>query len=208
MGGDELEDDRGVLQLLLEQCRAGAQHRWATLIDLELAPGVGEHSALLGLAFADPHRAHQDQPFGAIQPMLRDGLQRLFLPRMGERAQGMGEADGDPASLQVFLAHLAEPFCQGQPAVDPVGLATSGRGDALRAQLVVFAQRLDHPHLVHRRRGSVLLVRLQQQDLALLGRPGPLQHDRDLGPSLTSPPVQALEPVQNFVGAVWIGCDP
>lgn len=139
--------------------------------------------------------------------MLVDDLERLLLLRMGERTQGMGESDGDLAGLQELLAQGAEPFGQSQSTVDPVRLAPADHGDGLRAQLVLCAQRLHHPHFVHRRRGSRRLVRPQQQDLPLLGRPGRLYHGRHLGPSLTLPALQSLEPVQDLVGPVWIGRD-
>lgn len=146
-----------------------------------------------------------EKSFGlpGAQPVAPDALGQALLLGVGKRRQGIGSRGREPTLVEVSSQLGGEPTTKSQAPVHPGSPPAEQLGDLSGRELIVVRERADHTRLVHRAHGAPGRVGLEQSGLAHDTGAGVLLHDHgDVGVSLAAPAGQALEAIEDLVGAV------
>jgi len=143
------------------------------------------------------------------QPVADDALGQTFLlpgRQAGQLVRGGGrEAPG----VEMARALGGELLAEGQAPVHPPAPAAQQPGDLRGRELIVGGEGVDDARLVHRARGALGRVGLEQPGLAHHAGERVGFHDHgDVGVALAAPTGQPLEAIEDLVGAVADRCDP
>ena len=137
------------------------------------------------------------------QAVAHDGLGQLFLLAAGPAGQGEG-GGGREAAVIDMRGHVGgQPPAQGQAPLYPGPPVPADLDDLRGGQVIIGHQGVDDAGFVHRARGTPRGVGLEQPRFGDDRRRGVGFHDRrDVGVALAAPAGQALEAVEDLVGAV------
>lgn len=135
-----------------------------------------------------------------------DGAGEAELLASGERREGARQGERQSAAVDARGQVLRQAPAQGQAALHPLRLATEELGDRGRREAVLAGERRHDPSLVHGAGGLRQAVGVQEPRLHLRTRDG-LDDDGDLTAAFSLPPGEALEAVEDLVGAVARGGD-
>jgi hypothetical protein len=145
---------------------------------------------------------HESQRVALPELMVGDGPEHAVLLLVRESTQLVAERRPDHSPAELVLRAPREPAAQRHASLDPLALVPEYPPDRTRTELLLVAERADHPRLVERRAGARRGIGREQPPLVLRARPRWLhQHGYHPVPSLP-PARQALEAVQHLVVAV------
>ena len=197
-----LERALGLVEAGLELPRGGAEgrhggvarrgHRPARIAQQRLASGevVGR----------DAPGREEGLGLARAQAMAGDGVGQARLLRTRERREGVRGGGREPAVIDVDGQDGREPVAEHQAAIDPAPAMTEQLGDLGRGEVVVVGQRAHHPRLVHRTQRAARRIGLEHPRFAHDPR-RVLDHDGHVRVPVASPLRQALEPIEDLVGA-------
>lgn len=165
------------------------------------ATGVGEER----LAGADVGGGAEggEEGFGLArrEAVALCGVGEFDLLAGGERAQARGEREGDGAGVETMCERLRQATSEQQATLDPAFLAVEQSGNVRRRASVFLDERGHDADFVHRADRSWGAVGEEDPGLGG-GTRVRFDHDRDLLESIVFPLSEALEAVENFVGAI------
>lgn len=135
------------------------------------------------------------------QGVALDGVGQPPLFRGAEAGEEVGHADRESSVVDPCGQFGGELAGQGKTALDPAAAAAEQAGDGGDREPVVVRQGAHDPRLVHGAGGLRRRVGFEEPRLAHRPR-GILDHRGDVRPPIAGPPRQALEAVDDLVGAV------
>jgi hypothetical protein len=166
-----------------------------------LGPWIAQQRLAGGGVGGDAPGGEEGVGLARAQAVAEDRVGQARLVPARERREGRGRGGGQPAGIDVAGHGWRQPTAEGDTAVDPAPAAPEQLGDLRRGELVVVGQRAHHAGLVHRAQRPAGGVGLQQPRLAHdAGRV--FDDHRHVGVAGAGPGRQALETVQDLVGAV------
>jgi hypothetical protein len=198
-----IEGARGLVEAGLEVPRRGAQGRDGRLARAGRgAPRIAQERLAGGRVVG--RGAPGGEPrlgLPRAQAVARDGVGQARLLPARQRRQGVGRGGGEAPGIDVARQLRGEPTAEGQAPVHPAPAAAEELPDPGGRQVVVVGQGADHPGLVHGAQRAARGVGLEQAGLT--HDAGGVFHDhRRVGVALAAPARQALEPIEDLVGAV------
>jgi hypothetical protein len=134
------------------------------------------------------------------------GQQSLLVFRL-QAAKGMGQSGTDGPTGEPVLGPWAQAPADQQSTSHPLGSASEPPGDGEGAQALLGGEGADNAGLIQGGERAWGRVGQQQQAFVLHAVAGRLDDHRDLPPSLLSPALQALEPVDDLEAPVLGGYD-
>jgi len=147
----------------------------------------------------------REKSFGlpGAKPMAHDRVGQALLLAVREAGQGGRGRAREPTLVEVARQLGGEAPAERQAPVHPASPMIQQLGDLRGREMIVVRERADHARLVHRARGASGGVGLQHSGLAHDTAAGVLLHDHgDVGLPLAAPAGQALEAIEDLVGAV------
>lgn len=138
--------------------------------------------------------------------MARGGIGEPHLLACGKGAKSGGERERERAVIESRRERGGETTSEGEPAHHPARLVTEELSDRQGREAVLVDERSDDTHLVHRARGLLGRVGLEQSRLSGQARDR-LDHDGDLSPAFGSVALESLETVEDLEGVVVVGRD-
>ena len=139
------------------------------------------------------------------KPVAHDALGQTRLLAGWEAGQGARGGGREPPLVEMATEFGGEPTAERQAPVDPASPAAEQLGDLGGRELIVVGERADDTRLVHRAHGAPGRVGLEQSGLAHDPGAGVFHDHGDVGVPLAAPAGQALEAIEDLVGAVGAG---
>lgn len=145
---------------------------------------------------------HEGKRVALPELMAGYGAEHAVLLLVYESTQLVAKRWTDHAPAELLLCAAREPAPERDASLDPLTLVPEQPPDRTRAELLLVAERADHPRLVERRGGARRCISREQPTLVLRARGWWLhQHGRHAVASLAPTP-EAFEAVEHLVVAV------
>jgi hypothetical protein len=145
---------------------------------------------------------HQRHRVSLSQLMAGDRPEHAVLLLVREPTQLVPERRTEHSPAELVLPEARESAAQRHASLDPLALVPEQPPDRTRAELLLVAERADHPCLVERRAGARRRVGREQPALVFRARPRSVHHHGNHAVASLTPPRQALEAVEHLVVAV------
>jgi hypothetical protein len=192
----------------LEAAFEGDRHGGDRLrrLGLETALGVAEQLAAV-LVVGDTIGGNQGDGFVTAEPMAVEGIDEGVLVALVQGAERVSEGGAELCLSQLLLCRGAEEPADVDAAGYPARALAQQPGDLGLGLTVLVDERADDPRLVEGGDGARRGVGAEQEALVLFDPRRSFDHDGHELTALLSPPCQALEAVDDLVGAVVGGRD-
>jgi len=189
------------LQPLLQSRAQRAHGRRGDALWADAGQGIGEQGwRLAGRSHAQSR--HQDAGLARAQAVDFSRTLGLFLLLGLQAAKFVGQRRPDLPAVQLGLQGRGEPTSEGETARDPGGAPSDPPPHRALSEIVLAHQGLDHARFVHGGEAAGRSIGAQEQQLAVHGRSGLLDHGRDLGRARAEPLSQALEAIDDLERSV------
>jgi hypothetical protein len=150
---------------------------------------------------------HQGKCVALPELVASHGAEHAVLLLVGESAELVAKRRADPTPAELVLRTARELATERNATLDPLPLVPEQPCDRTGAELLLVAERADHPRLVERCDGARRRIGREQPAFVLRARRWWLQqHGRNAVASLT-PPREALESVEHLVLAIHARSD-
>ena len=136
------------------------------------------------------------------KPVAHDALGQTRLLARWEAGQGARGGGREPPLVEMATEFGGEPTAERQAPVHPASPAAKQLGDLSGREMIVGGEGADHARLVHRAHGASGRVGLEQSGLAHDPGAGVFHDHGDVGVPLAAPAGQALEAIEDLVGAL------
>lgn len=197
----------GVIEAGLELLGRRAERRDGGLVGRgQRAAGIAQQCVSRRGVARDAPGLEQRGRLPRTEAVSRDrvGQPGLVGPRHG--GEGVRRRRRDPAVIHGSGDAGRQPAAEDEAAIDPPPAAAEQLGNLCRRELIVVGERPDDTGLVHGTDRAPRAVRVEQPRFAH-DAGGVLDDDRDVRVPVARPLRQALEPVEDVVGAIIIRGD-
>lgn len=113
---------------------------------------------------------HEGERIALPQLMTRYGFEHAVLLFGFQSAERMAKRWPDPSPAEFVPPTAREPATEHEASLDPLRLVPQQPPDGTRTELLLVAQRADHPRLVERRAGACWSISPEQPALVLRAR--------------------------------------
>jgi len=150
---------------------------------------------------------HQGKRVALPELVASQGAEHAVLLFVGESAELVAKRRADPTPAELVLRVAREPVAERDATLDPLPLVPEQPSDRTGAELLLVAERADHPRLIKRRGGARRRIGREQTAFVLRARRWWLQQHGRYAVASLAPPREALESIEHLVVAVHARSD-
>lgn len=196
-----MQGTREALQLRLQDPRPGRARLGLSRVGPEQEEGVAQKLLAVGLVGRTPRLNERDR-VALHEGVVLDNAEHAVLLVVRQAGELVRQRRTDRSLAERVRDTRREPSSQGDATIDPRRLVPEELADRARAQVLLVAERADHPGLVQGGARAGRRVGLEQPTLVLGARRGRRAHDGHERGATRTPVGISFEAVEDLEVAI------